>query len=318
MATIHKAWRVPTLLLVLAIGSGLLAQSDEDLGASITQSFQFSAIRIPVWVAKGGVPIEGLEIEDFELRVDQRPAKIEQVIRTQDRPMELVYLLDLSGSMEIGGKLKGSIEAVDYLISRHRPEDRWQLCVFADEQVVKVLTQDTKEKWDELVPKLRAYGKTALYDALFVANSYFTADSLASRAVLLFTDGHDNQSLMSEDQVVEVLKKLDAPVFSIAIADGFVAEAGSEEEPLALDTLRRISQTTGGSLFIAKDVGQLAVISRSLAQKMRPQYMLTITVERGASDKRHRLDVRVLRSKKYQLRYRKGYTGSLPEFLGGD
>ena len=317
MASIPKVREFLSLFLVLA-GTFSLAQDTEEAGATIARSFQFSAVRIPVWVAKGGLPVEGLSREDFELRVDQRPAKIEQVIRTHDRPMELVYLLDLSGSMEIGGKLKGSIEAIGYLISRHEPDDRWQLCVFADGQVVKVLTHETKDQWDQLVPKLKAYGKTALYDALFVANSYFTADSLASRAVLLFTDGHDNQSLLTEDQVVEVLKKLDAPVFSIAIADGFVAEAGSEEEPLALDTLRRISQTTGGSLFVARDASQLAVVSRQLGQKMRPQYMLTITVERGPADQRHRLDVRVRRGKKYQLRYRKGYTGSLPEFLGGD
>lgn len=306
------------MMLMCHAPFALTTENFQNEDPNLTQSFQFSAIRIPLWVSHQGLPVTDLVEQDFQLLINGEPAVIERFIHTEDRPMELVYLLDLSGSMEVGGKLRGSIQALEYFISRHQPVDRWRLCVFADGQVVKVLDQDRADEWQALVPKLKAYGKTALYDALNLANTYFTADSLASRAVLLFTDGHDNQSLLSQEQVVTVLKKLDVPVFIVAIADGFIPEAGSQEEPLAVGTLRHIGNTTGGQLFVARDTAQLPYISRKLAVKMRPQYLLTMTVERGAADRRHQIDVQLRRKKPYQLRFRKGYTGSLPEFLGGD
>lgn len=315
----------PTLAICFCISSfwqGLFPELNkprqEETPPEFGQSFQFSAIRIPVWVTYRGVPVADLKKEDFQLSVDGQRTKIEQLMHTKDRPMSLVYLLDLSGSMEVGGKLQGSIQAIEYFLSQHQPDDLWQLIAFADGQVVKVLDQDTAAQWPELVPKLRAYGKTALYDALNLANSFFTADSLASRAVILFTDGHDNQSLLDESRVVNVLRKLDIPVFIVAIANGFVPKAGSEEEPLAIDTLRHIGETTGGQLFIARDAHHLPYISRTLAGKMRPQYLLTITVERNPNDPRHELNVSLDSKKPYLLRYRKGYTGSLPELIGGD
>lgn len=319
MESLYCCYWVRFPLLAILTASTLLAQSTPQPDtSSLAQSFQFSAIRIPLWVNHKGRPVTNLTSKDVLLTVDGKRAKLEQFMQTEDRPMAMVYLLDLSGSMAIGGKLRGSIKAVEYFLSRHQPEDEWQLCVFADCQVVKVLDHTQSDQWEALVPKLRAYGKTALYDALSLANGFFSAQSLANRSVLLFTDGHDNQSLLSQNEVVSVLKKLDVPIFIVAIADGFIPEAGSQEEPLAVETLRHIGETTGGQLFVARDANQLPYISRKLALKMRPQYLLTITVERGQMDRRHHIDIRLKKKKSYQLRFRKGYTGSLPELLGGE
>ena len=283
------------------------------------RSFAFSVIRIPVWVAtRKGLPMSGLQLGDFQLLVDGKPASIESCLETHDRPLDLVYLLDLSGSMEIGAKLEGSIETISFLLKQHREGDRWRIVVFSDGQVVKIADESAPQLWPALIPKLRAYGKTAFYDALSAARDYFPGDSLENRAILLFTDGSDNQSVLSEDQLLKVLRILDVPVFIIGIAEGFLPREHDEEGNLALQTLQEITTITGGKLFIAREAGQLPTIRDTLMAALRPQYLLTMTVEQDPGHTRHKITVKIPKKPAYRVRYRRGYTGSLPEFSGGE
>ena len=278
------------------------------------QSFKFALVRIPVWLPlSSSQRVRVLEKSDFRLFVNGKPAEIESCIKTHSRPLDLVYLLDISGSMAIGGKLEGSIQLITHLMERHRSDDRWRVVVFADDQVVQVLDQDQWARWPDLKAKLRAYGKTALFDALSNTGRYFPEESHHNRAVLLFTDGNDNQSKLTRDQFLKILKTLDVPVFVVGIADGFLPVRQEYRDKLGLHTLEEIAAISGGALFLAKDRHQLPGIAESVRNSLRPQYLLTLTVERGPREKRQRIEVKVKRIAMSGIRHRTGYVGLTPD-----
>lgn len=297
------------------IQSGAVPPEEEE--ARDYQSFRFALIQIPVWVThKNGMAVPNLTRSDFTLFVDGRKAEVENFKETYSGPMELVFLLDLSGSMALGGKLAGSVDAMVHLTRRLRVEDRWHWVVFADGQVLEVLNHTCPENMDRVVEKISAYGKTSLFDALSTSNTHFSVDSRGNRALVLFTDGNDNASLITEDQLVYLLGILDVPVFAIGIADGFWPSTVEGEEAMNVGALRRFSEISGGHFFVAKSSNDIPVIEQQLEHMMRAHYMLSIVVERGPGERRHDIQVKT-RKKSYQIRYRKGYIGFPPESHGG-
>lgn len=286
------------------------------------QSFSFALVRVPVWVIDNrDRPVANLDKSRFKMLVDGRRAAIDNCYQVFDRPMQIVFMLDLSGSMAIGDKLARSVEAVDHIIDKLYPDDRWHVIVFSDGQIVEAANHHDPDSWQRVKPKLSAYGKTALFDALSIVDRYFDQESNDPKAVLLFTDGSDNQSELNREQLLKVLKILHVPVFAVSIGEGFDTDFYNTKSDVAvkdnLQTMLEITKITGGRHFFAQDSSRLPHIAKTLHEDLRPQYVLTITVERGSHDSRRALQVKVKGLNRYQVRHRTGYFGSLPEFIGG-
>ncbi len=297
---------------MIAVGLlGHSAQAQDEMPQAY-QSFAFTTVRIPVWVSdRNGLPVGGLERDDFQLLVDQRPVAIERFLSSRDMPLEVVYLLDLSGSMALSGKLQGAIQAIDWLLAQAQPDDRWRVIAFSDGQIVECANERNPASWAEVKPKLRGYGKTALFDTLAALDHYFEPTSLNNRVVLAFTDGNDNHSQLTEAQLLKVLAVVRVPLFVVGVRDGFIPDSAEGREALGIDTLEALTSATGGQLFLAEDQAHLVVITRTLWPKLRPQYLLTITVEASETE-RHGLTVRLKRRRHEAVRYRQGYLGSVP------
>lgn len=306
------------LISLLCWQTSTSEQPDSVYNDQNLRSFRFSSVQIPVWVAnRRNLPLTDLNKRHFELKVNGREIPIQGFQKAEDQPIELVYLLDISGSMAIGEKLEGSIQTITYLLKRHRPEDIWRVVVFSDGQILEIHNNKAQQDWQDVVPQIRAYGKTALFDALSISDRYFPAEPTGSRAIVLFTDGNDNQSILNQQQLYSLLEILDVPVFIVGIADGFVPRAKPGDEKLGLQTLQEITKITGGIFWLARDASFLPEIGKALSRKMRPQYILTMTVERHDREKHHRIDVRVRKRQAHHVRFRQGFMGALPNFTGG-
>ncbi|MCB1049301.1 MAG: VWA domain-containing protein [Acidobacteria bacterium] len=301
--------------IVFVLCSLLLWAQDEPF--TNVQSFQFALVQVPVWVLdKRGRTVDDLKLKHFQVRVDGQEVLPEKFQVSHNRPLELVFLLDLSGSMGLGGKLEASVEAIRYLVKNRKKGDTFRVVVFADQQTLTIVSDRNESELDSLLDKAKAYGKTALFDALSQSPQFFSAGSFGNRAMVLFTDGHDNQSILTEDQVLQVLGLVDVPIFTVGILDGVFPSDQASEEALKIDTLKRISESTGGVYFLAKQATELPTIARLIEQHMRAHYLLAFTVERGPGEREHRIQVTV-KQKSFRVRSRKGYIGFLPEKVGG-
>jgi VWFA-related protein len=218
----------------------------------------------------------------------------------------VALLFDVSGSME-GGLVHGR-EAATQLLARL---ESWrdEAAVFAfDTQLVEVagFTNELERlvgQFDQVSP----FGATSLYDAVARTAERLEARSRRS-AVVVFTDGNDNASRMSANEVAEVASGIDVPVYvfgivsaldnptaSIAVAPGHSSFGGG---------LAELARQTGGRVFVASTPIDRAAAARQIVEELRHQYL--IAFESSGRPGWRPLVVRA-RSKDLIVRARSGY-----------
>jgi Ca-activated chloride channel family protein len=127
------------------------------------------------------------------------------------------------------------------------------------------------------------------------------------RAVIVLTDGADNWSSYSPEEVAWIASTIDVPVYVFAVGDGVNAEAAAANPKAAYSPLADLARATGGEFFVANNP-QLAVsgITR-LVEELRHQYL--IAFEPSSAPGMRRIEIR---AKKADLRVssRKWYAGA--------
>lgn len=126
-------------------------------------------------------------------------------------PANLVFLLDVSGSMEESNKLPLVKTALKMLTDQLRPQDRVSIVVYAGNAglVLPSTTGDEKEKIKAAIDNLSAGGSTAggegIQLAYKVAKEHFNKEG--NNRVILATDGDFNVGVSSEDELVSLVEK---------------------------------------------------------------------------------------------------------------
>src|SRR6185295_14267417 len=169
---------------------------------------------------KKGKFITDLAKEDFQVLESKKPQVIQEFTAESDLPLRLGILIDTSNSIRDRFRFEQQA-AVDFINSVVRPrQDKGMLVSFdsAAELVSDLI--DDPEKLANAVRSLRPGGGTALYDAIYFA----CRDKLQQdqprhkfrRAVIIVSDGDDNQSRVSRDQALEMAQKADAVIYGIS------------------------------------------------------------------------------------------------------
>ena len=105
--------------------------------------------------------------------------------------------------------------------------------------------------------------------------------------MVLFTDGLDNRSRLSVNQVIEMSRVAEVSVFSVAL--------GADESKVPMVFLNRLAEETGGRSYFVRNVRKLPEILHSILTDLKSQYFLTYTPRNLESRSLHRVEVRVLR-----------------------
>ena len=105
-------------------------------------------------------------------------------------------------------------------------------------------------------------GLTAFYDAVYDAVTY-TALQGGARCVVAFTDGMDNSSIRSSQQLIQYAQAKQVPVYIIGVGGG--VEEG---------TLRTIAQSTGGRYWYIDDLYDLESIFNSIYTEQKDLYVV--------------------------------------------
>ena len=310
-----------SLLLSASLAAAEVSSTPSSGPAKATASVAVSYVLVPFVVTDlKGLPVRDLREQDVALLVDGTPVKTDLFARSDDAPVSFTILLDGSGSMGLAGKLAGARAAVAALVEQKIPGDDFALFVFAEGEVREVVpfTEDTT-RVVAAVNAVKAYGKTAFFDALAKMPDKSLLGKNGSRAIILLTDGIDNASALSSDDLATLLEAVDVPIYPIGLrspgAPVFPAPGQSVEGLLNLEILGHMARITGGRLSIVDEPSLLPDSVRLIQKDLRTQYLLGFTAA-GTGPVRFRRIALRLSGPLRTIRVRAGYKGPAPPAKG--
>ena len=271
------------------------------LAAAATQqlpSFRagIDVVSLSVTVTDGaGRYIAGLAPEQFGVYEDGIRQDVSYFNRA-NVPIALALLLDTSSSME--GKMVTAREAAIGFARRLRPQDLGQLIGFATRvEVLQPLTGD-QAALERVVRTTAAGGGTALYDAVYIALKELkkvraaTEEDIRRQAIVVFTDGEDTSSLMAYDDLLDLARRSDTAIYTIALRSSVEIAARAYMETDY--SLRQLSEQTGGRSFFPAGIGDLAGVYGQIADELASQYVVGFVSKNTRRDGAwRRLSVRV-------------------------
>jgi Ca-activated chloride channel family protein len=311
----HPAVNVLLLTLVVA---GIQSPSfPQEKKPGLEHQISVSAIAVSVTVQdKSGTYINDLAQKDFTVYENNAEQTITYFKHDFDAPISLTVLLDVSGSMDLRNKLKESKEALRYLLSiLLSARDEVSLLIFADGEVeVAAGFSDDKEEFLSELDRTDAYGQTALNDAVAVSPEFANRGKNEKRAILLITDGIENDSRLTPDQAVEIARRVDVPIYAVGykipLSEQFLKaykRSSSLTSAGIVSALERFSRATGGRIFIANRPTELAAAFREIKYELSHQYIIGYTSYKSLQNEYRRIRVVVPKKKKYRVRTREGY-----------
>ncbi|MBN1592334.1 MAG: VWA domain-containing protein [Candidatus Coatesbacteria bacterium] len=175
--------------------------------------------------------------------------------------VKIALVIDVSGSMG-GEKLFNAKNAAMLFINSTKTLDR--MAIVSYESWTTVIHEFTSVKQDlrDAIGDLYAGGGTAMYDGMHLALD-LTKEERGVKAIIAFTDGMENSSSHSKQDVIDYANETGIPIFTI----GFGNDADEEE-------LTDIAEQTGGIYGFAPDGDRLSQLYLYLAKLVENEYML--------------------------------------------
>ena len=242
---------------------------------------------------KGNIPLE-LQRESFRLFEDNTEQKLTVFGREND-PVSIGIILDLSGSMEHW--LDGSRAAIEQSLKAADPRDEFFLVTLKDRAQLEVpFTSNRQEIIQRMIP-MTSKGPTALLDAIYLGLSEMHQARYQRKVLLLITDGGDNRSRYSDDEVGKFARESDVQVYALMPHPPGAGRA-TPEEAAGPDLLRKFCDVSGGHLFAVGSPQGLVENAAGLALLLRSQYVLGYEPTNRARDgKWRKIKLRLQRPK---------------------
>ena len=217
-----------------------------------------------------------------------------------------VFALLIDSSASMSRRLPFVQRAAARLGEYMTAEDRTIVAPFSKRLLATTGPTDDRKTVDEAISSIRASGGTAILDSL-IDLSRTLPESNGRRAIILITDGYDENSQANVDEVIAALKASRVTVYSVAI--GGVAGISLKGEKV----LRRIAQETGGRVFLPANDEQLEQVHTALVDDVQNRYVLTYTPANQKHDGRWReIMVQLTDPGRYRVSARPGYFAPKP------
>ena len=222
--------------------------------------------------------VTGLDRENFHLFEGKDPQEI-KTFSSEDAPVSIGVIFDMSGSMS--SKVERAREAVIEFFKTANPQDEFFMITFADkpEEIADFTSSvdDIQGKLVFTVPQKR----TALLDAIYMGVSKMRQAKYSKKALLIISDGGDNHSRYTENEIKALVKEADVMVYAIGIYDRYFQ---TDEERLGPALLGEIAQLTGGRAFTVENPNDLGDVATKIGVELRNQYVLGYRPSKAARD----------------------------------
>lgn len=253
---------------------------------------------------KHGKFVRNLNQNDFSILDDHRPP--ESIISFHSDtglPLEMGLVVDTSGSVRQRFSFEQNA-ATGFLESVVRPQFDKAFVMGFSSRVQ--LTQDFTDNHVLLsagVLSMRDGGGTALYDAIYHAcKDKFkdNPDHAVRRALVVVSDGEDNQSEVSEAEAIAAAQRAQVTIYTISTDDSGLILRGDQ-------VMEQIAEATGGRAFLPYKMKDMTRAFASIEDELRSQYVISYRPADFAADGRYRpIEITSLK-KDLQVRARMGY-----------
>ncbi len=247
--------------------------------------------------------VTGLDAQEFRVFEGKAEQKVLH-LSSDEAPLSAAIVFDGSGSM--AGKLSKAREAVAEFLKSANPNDEFCLVNFNSKAELAVpFTHDHEEVQDRLLSET-AHGKTALLDAIYLALHHMKSAHNPRKALLIISDGGDNDSRYSEVELSKVVRESDVWIYAIGIyGQGMLLP---EEERGGPKLLTDIAERTGGRQIAVHYASELPDAAAQIALELRHQYILAYSPDHIERDgKYHHVQVKIVGRRDLHLSWRPGY-----------
>jgi Ca-activated chloride channel homolog len=292
----------------LFLGSGFAQQKPMSTESPADQNriiLDVNRVTLQLTVAdRKGRFVTDLSKDDFEITEHKNRQNVLEFTAESNLPLRLGILIDTSNS--IRDRFRFQQEAAsEFIASVMRPEDKAIVVSFdTAAELVADLTSDT-QKLGNAIRDLRPGGGTALYDAIYFA----CRDKLIQdqprhkfrRAMVILSDGDDNNSRYTREQALEMAQKADVVIYTISTNITRIPTDGDK-------VMRYFAAETGGLAFFPFKVQDLAQSFENIANELRHQYDMAYRPEPFKTDGLwHPIDIKIKGRKDLLVRARRGY-----------
>jgi Ca-activated chloride channel homolog len=235
--------------------------------------------------------VVGLEKKNFKIYEDGVEQKIAQ-FSGEEVPLSVGILVDTSAS--IGSKISTSREAATQFLKTMNVQDEAFLIEFSDHAALSVpFTKSTEQIGDKLASVIPD-GTTALLDAVDLGVETMKTAHNARKALVLISDGGENNSRYSANDVKEMIRKADVQVYAMGVFDP-LTRLGLGLGPVSGPVfLANLCEQTGGRVFTASSYKVLPEVARRIGIELRNQYILAYSpINHERNGEYRKLEVKV-------------------------
>lgn len=237
---------------------------------------EVNLVLVPVTVTdEMGRIVNGLQRDNFTV-YDEKQSQPIVSFNSEDAPFSVGLVLDTSGSMR--GKMETARLAAKAFWQSANSQDEVFLVTFSERPELQVdFTRDFAEIQNGLffaVPK----GPTALIDAVDLAMRRLKSGHNSRKALLVISDGGDNNSRYSKTELLRFVKEADVQIYGVGIHDS----PGSREEMSGPLLLEELAGATGGQHFMVRNTNELPDIAARIGVALHEQYMIGYQPPQGA------------------------------------
>jgi Ca-activated chloride channel homolog len=284
-------------------------QKQSDPAASDLTTFKATTNEVNVVFVvtdKHGRRITDLKQNDFQVLDDNKPPQeIRSFHAETNLPLQVGLLIDASNSVRDRFKFEQE-SAIEFLNQTIHPNYDRAFVVGFD--VTPEVTQDFTDNTESLahgVHELRPGGGTALYDAIYFAcrDKLLKASKSTPvrRAIILLSDGDDNQSHVSREEAIEMAQRAEAIIYTISTNVSGTKGAGDK-------VLERIADATGGHAFFPFQIREVADAFAAIQDELRSQYAISYKPADLKQDGRYRtIEIIANDRKNLRVRSRRGW-----------
>jgi Ca-activated chloride channel family protein len=254
---------------------------------------------------KHGKFVRDLKKDDFNVLDDHKPPQsVVRFSQQTDLPLQLGLLIDTSGSVHARFDFEQNAATgfLQHTIRAHY--DHAFIMGFSAHNRVSQEFTDNVALLETGIHHLEDGGGTALYDAIYTAckSQMMNDDSdrPVRRALIVVSDGEDNQSEHSQAQAIEMAQRAQVIIYTISTDDSGLILRGDKN-------LQRLSDSTGGRAFFPYKMKDIKNSFSAIEDELRSQYVISYHPSDFDADGRYRSIQITALKKDLQVRARTGY-----------